>query len=46
MVVSVIELATFDRETWQVACALVRRHGSKATIQAQMATAACLAKLT
>jgi hypothetical protein len=41
---SVIELATFDRETWRIACALVRRHGNKATIQAQKATAACLAE--
>jgi hypothetical protein len=38
-------LATFDRETWFIACTLIRRHGGKATVQAAKATDACLANL-
>jgi hypothetical protein len=37
-------LATFDRETWCIACTLIRRHGRKATAQAAKATEACLAE--
>jgi hypothetical protein len=36
-------LISFDRETWQVACALVRRHGAKAMFQSAKATEVCLA---
>jgi hypothetical protein len=42
-VVLVPRLISFDRETWQVACALVRRHGAKAMFQSAKATEACLA---
>jgi hypothetical protein len=42
-VVLVPRLISFDRETWQVACALVRRHGAKAMFQSAKATEVCLA---
>jgi hypothetical protein len=43
VVVLVPRLMSFDRETWQVACALVRRHGAKAMFQSAKATEVCLA---
>jgi hypothetical protein len=37
-------LATFDRDVWCTACALIEQHGGNAMVRAAKATDACLAE--
>jgi hypothetical protein len=37
-------LATYDRDVWCTACALIEQHGGKAMVRAAKAADACLAE--